>query len=181
MNNSRWRERLEVEGRGESSILMLSSKMSCGEDGSQSYGKAVQKASQAGDKALVPRRENTGVRLPLCALSELPGHPVWLSGFPRIILLIPPSALKSWRLHLGTLGGYFSRCRDQSSYEEKTRISMSCDLRSVYSECHRSRRRSITWGACRWSARRLRREEDFFKEFFSLKYCFSFLIPLRRK
>ena len=76
MNNSRWRERLEVEGRGESSILMLSSKMSCGEDGTQSYGKAVQKASQAGDKALVPRRENTGVRLPLCALSELPGHPV---------------------------------------------------------------------------------------------------------
>ena len=41
----------EEEG---SNILMLSSKMSCGEDGAQSYGKAVPKPSHTGEKVRVP-------------------------------------------------------------------------------------------------------------------------------
>lgn len=55
MNNSRWRERLEVERKGECDILMPSTKMSCGEVGTQSYGKAVQKPPLTGEEALVPR------------------------------------------------------------------------------------------------------------------------------
>ena len=54
MSNSRWRGRLELEEEGGSNILMLSSKMSCGEDGAQSYGKAVPKPSHTGEKVRVP-------------------------------------------------------------------------------------------------------------------------------
>lgn len=120
-----------MEGSGGSSVLMPGSKMSGGEDGTQSYGKAVQMPSRAGRGpcAQPVKHGRAPAPPPLgCELLENSVTHVANTEASAGSSLRPPGI----EVAFGTRGIMLIDVGDQRSYQVQTGISVSCDFRSVY-------------------------------------------------